>query len=156
MNPPLVLLDHSFLSAVHEPDDPNHDDAVSTYRALVDDFVEQRCLLVARADHLSAVADRDLFAPVDKLHVARQHRNAANDVVARTGIDVDEAITLVMIRRSKVRKVATFDERLASYDIVTIGPTAPDGGNPDMVASDIVARDTLDTSTATTSTDGAA
>ena len=104
---------------------------------------------MARADHLSTVADRDLFAAVDKLHVARQHRNAADQVVARTGVDVDEAITLVMIRRSKVRKVATFDERLASYDIVTIGPTAPDRG-----ASDIVADDTLDASTATTSTDG--
>ena len=155
MNPPSVLLDRSFLSAVHEPDDPNHSDAVGTYRALIDDFVEQRCLLVARADHLSAVADPELFAAVDKLHVARQHRNAATEVVARTGVALDAAITLVLIRRSKVRTVATFDERLATFDIQTIGPAAADGVDIDRVTSDLVAPDASDSSATTTPSDGA-
>jgi predicted nucleic acid-binding protein len=125
LNPPLVLLDLTFLAAVADIDDANHDEAVSLYRSLVEDYVEQRCLLVARADHLAAIPDPDLFAAVDKLHVAGQHRHAADDLIARTGVDIDEAITLVLIRRSKIRKVATFDERLASYDINIITSIAP-------------------------------
>jgi predicted nucleic acid-binding protein len=117
MNPPSVLLDFSFLSAVANPADDNHDEATAIYRTLIDDFVEERCLLVARADHLAAVANDDLFASVDKLHVARQHRNAADTLISRSAVDVDEAITLVLIQRSKVRKVATFDERLRHYDL---------------------------------------
>jgi predicted nucleic acid-binding protein len=117
MNPPSTLLDVSFLSAVADADDINHDEAVAMYRALIEDFVEQRCLLFARADQLAAVANADLFAPVDKLHVARQHRSAADELIRRTGVDVDVAITLVLIRRSKIRNVATFDDRLTAYDI---------------------------------------
>lgn len=117
MNPPSVLLDFSFLTAVADPDDDHHDEATVIYRGLVDDFVHERRLLVARADHLASVGNADLFAPVDKLHVARQHRNAADDLIARTGVAVDEAITLVLIQRSKVRNVATFDERLTRYEL---------------------------------------
>jgi predicted nucleic acid-binding protein len=117
MNPPSTLLDLTFLTAVAYADDTNHDEAVVTYRTLIEDFVGQRRLLVARADHLAALAKPDLFAAVEKLHVARQHRNAADELIPRTGADLDVAITLVMIRRSKIRNVATFDERLAGYDI---------------------------------------
>lgn len=117
MNPPSTLLDLTFLAAVADTDDADHDEAVAFYRTMVDDFVAQRCLLVARADHLAAVGNPDLFAPVDKLHVARQHRNAADEMVQRIGVDFDVAITLVLVRRSKIRKVATFDKRLALYDI---------------------------------------
>ena len=116
MNPPSVLLDHSFLNAVGHPDDANHDEAISRYRALIDDFVAQRCLLVARADHLAGVGNRDLFAPIDKIHVARQHRNAATELVARTGVGIDDAITLVLVHRYKIRKVASFSERFANFD----------------------------------------
>ncbi len=125
MNPPSVLLDHSFLAAVADIDDVNHDEAVAIYRAVIDDFVEQRCLLVARADHLAAVANDDLFASIDRLHVARQHRNAAEELMRGTGIDIDEAITLVLIHRTKVRKVATFDERLMHYDLDIVNSASP-------------------------------
>jgi predicted nucleic acid-binding protein len=117
MNPPSVLLDQSFLAAVADIEDENHDEAVAIYRTVIDDFVEQRCLLVARADHLAAVAHDDLFAPIDKLHVARQHRNAAEELTRGTGVGIDEAITLVLIHRMKIRNVATFDERLTHYDL---------------------------------------
>lgn len=122
MNPPKILLDRSFLVAVEERDDPHHDEAVAMFRTLIDDFVEQRCWLVARADHLDTVADADLFAVADKLHVARQHRNAAVDVVARTGAGIDEAITLVLVHRCRIRQVAHYDERLSVYDIDTVAP----------------------------------
>ena len=125
MNPPSVLLDQSFLAAVADIDDANHDEAVAIYRTVIDDFVEQRCLLVARADHLAAVADDDLFAPIDKLHVARQHRNAAEELVRGTGVGIDEAITLVLIHRTKIRQVATFDERLTHYDLDIVTSASP-------------------------------
>lgn len=121
MNPPSVLLDRTFLLAVSDVDDPNHDAAATGYRQLVGDFVEQRCLVVARADHLQPIITAphlaELFAVVDQLHVARQHRNAAADVVARTGVSLDEAITMVLIRRCRIRRVLSFDERLAEYDV---------------------------------------
>lgn len=117
MNPPSVLLDHSFLAAVADAGDADHDEAVSVYHVLIDDFLAQRHLLVARADHLAAVANADLFAPIDKLHVARQHRNAADELVRGAPVDIDVAITLVMIHRCKVRRVASFDPRLARYDL---------------------------------------
>ena len=116
MNPPSVLLDHSFLAALGDLDDDNHDIAVARYREMIDDFVEQRCLLVARADHLAPLDNQDLYAPIDKLHVARQHRNAATAIVARTGISIDEAITLVLIDRYRLRKVASFTDRFANFD----------------------------------------
>ena len=125
MNPPSVLLDLSFLTAVADTDDTNHDEAVAIYRTLIDDFLAQRHLLVARADHLSAVDNADLFAPIDKLHIARQHRNAADELIRGTPVDTDLAITLVLVHRLKIRKVATFDERLAAYelDFVAAGST---------------------------------
>lgn len=120
MNPPSVFLDHSYLSAISDVEHPQHDDAVETYRALLDDFVAQRCLLVARADHLQAVAAddtaTDLFAAVDKLHIARQHRNAAATVTARNGVGMEHAITMVLLQRHRIRRVLSFDEHFANYD----------------------------------------
>jgi predicted nucleic acid-binding protein len=122
MDPPSYLLDKSFLVALADVDDPNHDEAKALYGPLIDDFVAQRCLLVARADHLTAVDSPQLFAAIDKLHVARQHRNAAQKMVRASEIEMDLAITLVLIRRYKLRKVATFDERFAGYEITLIEP----------------------------------
>ena len=140
MNPPSVFLDHTFMVAVLDGSDVNHDEAVARYRALIDDFVEERCLLVARADHLPSGDNRDLFAPIDKLHVARQHRNAATELVARTGVGIDEAITLVMLHRYRIRKVASFSRHLAEYD-TDLKVAVP---------HNLVAATALDTSRATT------
>jgi predicted nucleic acid-binding protein len=125
MDPPSTLLDESFLLAVVDADDDNHDEAVAIYRTLIDDFVAQRCLLVGRADHLKALAQGDLFAPIDKLHVARQHRTAAATLVERTGVGPDQAITLVLIQRYRIRKLATFDVQMMAYDIDIITATPP-------------------------------
>ncbi len=130
MNPPSVLLDLSFLNAVADTDDTNHADAVAIYRTLIADFLAQRHLLFARVDHLAAAGNADLFAPIDKLHIARQHRNAANELMRNTPVDIDLAITLVLIHRMKVRKVATFDERLTHYDLDLLTPA---GDQPDVV-----------------------
>ncbi|MEP7202671.1 MAG: hypothetical protein ABI894_08685 [Ilumatobacteraceae bacterium] len=117
MNPPSVLLDFSFLTALANTTNPNHSGAVTIFSALVDDFVEQRCLLFARADNLAALANPDLFAPIDKLHIAGQHRNAAAELAGRTEIEIDLAITLVLIQRHRIRRIASFDDHLARYDV---------------------------------------
>ncbi len=119
MNPPSVLLDQGFLIAVADPGDANHDEAVAIYRALIDDFVAQRCLLVARTDHLTAVANAELFVAIDKLHVARQHLYAAANLRGEQ-LDPDLAITLVLIHRLRIRSVASFDERFAHYEVTTL------------------------------------
>jgi predicted nucleic acid-binding protein len=136
MNPPSVLLDLTFLTAVTDTGDPNHDEAVAIYRTLIDDFLAQRHLVVARADHLAIVDKPDLFASIDKLHVARQHRNAANELMRSTPVDPDLAITLVLVHRMKVRRVATFDDRLVHYDLdlVTTSPAAPVAADPGRTA----------------------
>ena len=125
MNPPSTLLDESFLLALVDVDDDNHNQAVAIYRTMIDDFVAQRCLLVARADHLKAVESPDLFAPIDKLHVARQHRTAAAALVERTGVGPDQAITLVLIQRNRIRKLATFDVQMKAYDIDIVDSASP-------------------------------
>ena len=132
MDPPSTLLDESFLLAVVDADDDNHDEAVAIYRTLIDDFVAQRCLLVGRADHLKALDHPDLFAPIDKLHVARQHRTAAATLIERTGVGPDQAITLVLIQRYRIRKLATFDVQMMAYDIdiITATPTTPASAEP--------------------------
>jgi predicted nucleic acid-binding protein len=125
MDPPSTLVDQSFLLAIADADDDNHDEAVAIYRTLIDDFVAQRCLLVGRADHLKALDRPDLFAPIDKLHVARQHRTAAATLVERTGVGPDQAITLVLIQRYRIRKLATFDAQMMAYDIDIIDSASP-------------------------------
>ena len=144
MNPPSVLLDQSFLAAITDAGDDDHDEAVSVYHVLIDDFLAQRHLLVARADHLAAVANPDLFAPVDKLHVARQHRNAANELMRGVPIDIDVAITLVMIHRCKVRRVASFDPRLARFDLDIITSISPDHVDSDSESTSVGATGTPD------------
>ena len=133
MDPPSTLLDESFLLAVVDADDDNHDEAVAIYRTLIDDFVAQRCLLVGRADHLKALDHPDLFAPIDKLHVARQHRTAAATLMERTGVGPDQAIMLVLIQRYRIRKLATFDVQMMAYDIdiITAIPPTPAAAEPD-------------------------
>jgi len=126
VNPPKILLDLSFLVAVRDHDDPHHHEAVAMFRPMIDDYLAQRAWLVARNDHLDTVGDPELFAVVEKLHVARQHRNAAADVVARNGTGMDEAITLVMVHRCRIRQVATFDERLDSFELERVAPPPTD------------------------------
>lgn len=121
LNPPSVFLDHSYLVAISDVEHPQHHDAVEAYSALIDDFVAERCLLMARADHLQSLttdeATKNLFAAVDKLHVARQHRKAAADLSARTGVGIEDAVTMVLLRRHRIRRVLSFDEHFAGYDV---------------------------------------
>jgi hypothetical protein len=132
LDPPKVMLERSFLDAVHDTDHPRHDESVTCYRSLVDAYEREEILLVAvgtdlrdleRGADLAAAGrvrwflhrnHRGLFAPVDPLHIGFQHRRAAR----RT--EVDErgvALTLVMCERYRIRRVATLNEVFEQYEL---------------------------------------
>ncbi len=119
LNPPTVLLHHTFLAAVSEPDHPQHDAAISTYLMLVDEFETNSRLLAATSDDIEGIPAelrRSLFAPVSTLHVAAQHRSAARAMPEHIA-DANFATTLVMAHRERVAAIATFDPRFHRFDI---------------------------------------
>ena len=63
----------------------------------------------ARADHLAAI-DRttvgELLAPVETIHVARQYRRQAHRLDG--GYEPDVAVTMVVMRRESIDRIATF------------------------------------------------
>lgn len=132
MDPPKVLLEQSFLRAVADPGHPRHAEAAMSYAAMIDAFEREEVLLVAVGDHLRELdlgpapstqqrvawflrrQRRGLFAPVDPLYVGFQHRRAA----ARTAVDdPGVALTLVMLSRHGVRRVATLNDAFAAFDL---------------------------------------
>jgi hypothetical protein len=129
MNPPTVLLHATFLAALTEPDHPQHDAAVSTYLALLDDFESDTRLLAALSDHLRpfAAVRRTLLAPVTTVHVAGQHRSAARAMTPTVTDDPDLALTLVIIRREKLAAVAAFDPRFDQFEVEVMPPVVSAG-----------------------------
>lgn len=132
MDPPKVLLEATFLAAVTDPDHPRHADCVVAYRELVQQFEDEKVLLVAVSDHLRDIDHPNglttgekvkwfvhrprvgVFAPVDPLYVGGQHRRAA------AGTKVDDptvALTLVMCSRYGVRRIATLHEAYEAFDL---------------------------------------
>jgi predicted nucleic acid-binding protein len=132
MTPPTVLLDRSFLGALVDPEHPDRPAAVATYTELLDCYQRNELRLRARFDHLAATHPsghdgRDpLLAPVETIHVAGQHRRAAERLRLPVAVDPDAAITLVLLRREHITAIATFDPALAAFDL-TVLPGTPDG-----------------------------
>lgn len=118
MTAPTTLLDRSFLLALAGREHPWHDVAADAYRELVDRYECNRVILLARDDHLAELQQlrSSMLAPVEVLHVAAQHRHAADEVLAPFD-DPDLAVTLVLLRREKICSIATFDRRFAAVDV---------------------------------------
>ena len=80
----------------------------------IDDFLEQSCCGTRGTTSSAAVGERDLFAPStsctspDSIATRRTGTAAPGRRRLRDHLGVDPS--------KKVRKVATFDERLAHYD----------------------------------------
>lgn len=130
MDPPVVLLEKGFMDALASAGHPDHDRAVGVYAGLVDDYEAERVLLRAVDEHVPHTGEalrRGPFAPVEELHVAGQHRRAVDLMLE--GDDVDDpvfAMTLVMLERHAIRRIATFDERFTAFDLEVVpGPSAP-------------------------------
>lgn len=132
MTPPTVLLDRSFLDALVDPGHPDRPAAAAAYTELLDCYQRNELRLRARVDHLAAAHPngndgRDpLFAPVETIHVAGQHRRAAERLRLPVAVDPDAAITLVLLRREHITAIATFDPAMAGFDL-TVLPGTPAG-----------------------------
>jgi hypothetical protein len=121
MDPPKVLLETSFLRALCDPAADDYAAATATYLELVELYEAEHVLLVAVSDHLRAFRPRGrqgALAPVDPLHVGFQHRRVARRAVAQTpSIPLAHALTLVMLERHRVRRVATLDPFFQAYEL---------------------------------------
>ena len=58
---------------------------------------------------------------VESLHVAGQHRRAVDLMLEGDDVaDPDLALTLVMLERHSIRRIATLDERFAAFDLEVV------------------------------------
>ena len=134
--PPTVLLDRSFLvalgnGAIDAADDRER--AIDCYRSLVDQYEAREVRLRARTDVLDAASPRarvfagfgslgthaDLFAPIERIHIAGQHRRAAGRLRLPVPVEADDALTLtlVLMRRESITRIATFDPVFDEFDL---------------------------------------
>jgi hypothetical protein len=133
LDPPAVLLDQTFIAALTNLDEPYHGEAVSEYAELLDRYERDEVLLVATSDSLETIhvnVRQSLFAPVQELRLAEQHRNASLEVSGPSGEDPDFATLLVALHREQVRCVATFDPRFDSLQIDTVPERAARAADP--------------------------
>jgi predicted nucleic acid-binding protein len=118
MTPPSVLLDLGFLHALAHLDDDQHQAASDCYTRLLDQYETNAIRLRARADHLAAVNRKqhaELLAPIEAIHVARQYRRQAARL--HQTYPPDLAVTLVVMRRESIARIATFDQFFGTIDV---------------------------------------
>lgn len=121
MDPPKVLLEQSFLQAVADASNTNHEAAAAQYLDLVEQYEAEKILLVAVHTHLGELVGLDrkhVFAPVDRLWVGVQHRRAVRR--SRVADDPEFALTLVMAERHRVRTIASFDPRFREFELIVV------------------------------------
>jgi predicted nucleic acid-binding protein len=137
MNPPSVLLDTTFIAALVDPTAAEHEAASLVYRRLVEQYRNEQVLLVATSPSLRSQPRevvRALLAPVAGVHVAQRYRRAATRVSAIDKTDTEFATLLVLLRREKIARIASFDRRFDAIDIVVetrMPATAPSAGSGD-------------------------
>lgn len=116
MTPPTVLLDRSFLTALVDATHERAAEASERYAHLVTRYRDHEIRLRARHDHLDALdvldaeVRRTLLAPVERISVARQFRRQAARLELPFEVDPDVAVTLVVMRRESIDRIATFDD----------------------------------------------
>ena len=126
-----VLLDASFLDALIATDAPQHQHACRQYANLVERYAAGLDRLFALSDVLGNLPRefrRNALAPVLTVRVAQQHRSAARRITDRSP---DAALSLVMMRRERIRAVATAGHE---FDDVNVTVLLADDGEPDLDA----------------------
>ncbi|MGD9995710.1 MAG: hypothetical protein AB7L17_07525 [Ilumatobacteraceae bacterium] len=119
MTPPTVLLDRSFLEALVAREHDAHPVVRQCYERLVNGYERHEHRLRARHDHLVALdrpAHADLLAPVEAIHVAGQFRRQASRL--GDGYEPDVALTLVVMRRERIDRIATLEPFFDTIDVV--------------------------------------
>lgn len=123
MTPPSVLLERTFVAALLDPDDDAHPAASARYAALVEQYAAHEVRLRARHDHVEGI-DRDrrrsLLAPVERIRVAGQHRRQAARLTLPFEASTDVAITLVVMRRERIDRIATLDPVFDRIDLTIL------------------------------------
>lgn len=119
MRPTKVLLDASFIGALSDASHQHHERACEHFRALLNEYVDERIRLVAPAHLLPSPRRRTAFAPVEPAHAATQHRRAAEQV-AIPDEDPELRLTLVLLERLGITRVASFDQRLARFGFTVL------------------------------------
>jgi predicted nucleic acid-binding protein len=120
VTPPSVLLDESFLIALLDRDHAASDAAHQQYAELLDQFERHELRLRSRHDHLDRHGSqhrRTILAPVERVHVAGQHRRAAKRLDLPFEVDHDVAVTLVIMRRERIDRVASFHPVFETLDV---------------------------------------
>lgn len=128
MTPPSLLVDWTFIEALVDPAHERRDDAHRQYHHLLHAYERHELRLRARHDHLdragervggwhAAPAARALLAPVARIHVAGQHRRAATRLDLPFAVDDDVAVTLVVLRRERITRIATFHPVFDAIDL---------------------------------------
>ena len=122
MTPPTVVVDASFLAALVEPEHEWRAVARDLYASLVDAYERHEIRLRARGDHLAPYAElrKTLLAPVERMSVATQYRRAGAELERTLGVGSDAAVTLVMMKRERIRRIATFDPTFSAFDDVEV------------------------------------
>ena len=123
MTPPSVLLDDSFLAVLADPTDHRFTAVAGCYSELLDQYERNEIRIRARADHLAVVPRdlrRTLFSPIESIHVADQFRRAAARLSAPVEIDPEMAVSLVVMRREGITRVATLDRRFDVVDVTVM------------------------------------
>ncbi|MCU1391877.1 MAG: hypothetical protein JWM34_305 [Ilumatobacteraceae bacterium] len=158
-----VLVDESFVDALLAVDSPSHAAALEIYRTLVDRYQTGADRLFALSTVLGDVPPefrRTALAPLLRLNVARQHRSAARRMTPQA--DPAVALALVMMRREKIRTVATASTAFDGLDLTilsTLGPATqvapvvpvPVVAGPDAPVADPVSELELSARTGSTS-----
>ncbi len=136
LTPPTVLLDRSFLVALVDLGHPDRPAAAATYAELLDCYERNELRLRARVDHLADAQPNGsegrapLFAPIEAIDVAGQHRRAARRLRLPVAVDPDAAVTLVLLRREHITAIATFDPVMTAFDVAVLPGLPADHCNP--------------------------
>jgi len=120
LTPPSVLLDDSFLVALLDHHHENAPAAHASYSDLVAQFEQNEIRLRARHDHLGrhpAGARQSILAPVETVYVAGQHHRQARRLELPFEADHDVAVTMVIMRRERIERIATF---LPVFDLLDV------------------------------------
>jgi predicted nucleic acid-binding protein len=122
VTPPSVLIDATFLAALADADHEWRAVAIDVYGMLVEDYERHEVRLRARTDHLRRHPEhrRSLFAPIESMSVARQYERAGAALQSSVDVSADAAVTLVMMKREKIRRVATFDPTFSEFEDVEV------------------------------------
>lgn len=119
--PPTVLLDRGFIEALVDAPHDDHVRAATCYRRLVERYEQHEIRLRALADHVGRPAPA-VLAPVERIHVAGQYRRAAArlELPVPLPLDFEVALTLVIMRREGITRIATLDPTYTEFDLTVL------------------------------------